>query len=228
MRLLVAGVVLLALLVAGDRGAEQLAEGVLAGELEGELGARPDVEIDGFPFLTQALRGRYDRLQVTADRVDRAGVPVLDVAATLSGVQVPLSDAVSGAVDSVPVQGLRVRGLVTYDALERLAGDRGIELAAEGAEVRVSGTVRVLGDEVPASALSSLRLEGDTVVLTARTLEVGGAEPTGQVAGALSGRLDVAVPLPALPYGVRLSAVESGPDGVTVTGTAPAATVLQP
>lgn len=227
MKRIAAVLVLLVVLVVGDRVAEQAVEGVLADQLQGELGSRPDVEIGGVPFLTQAVRGRYDDVQLRADRVERSGVPVLDVRAALTGARVPLSSLLRGEVEQVPVDGLRLRGLVSYDALEAVAGDRDVQLSPEGEDVRVAGSFKVLGREVPVSAVSSLRLDGDSVVLTARRLEIGGASVPGPVAGALSGRLDVRVPLPPLPYDVRVEQVEPGPAGVTVSGAA-RDTVLRP
>ena len=57
-KLLVALLVLLALLVGADRVAEQVAEGRIADQLRADLSSAPQVEIGGFPFLTQALAGR--------------------------------------------------------------------------------------------------------------------------------------------------------------------------
>lgn len=219
MKLLVAVLVLLGLLIAGDRVAEQVAEHLLAGRLEGELSVRPSVEVGGFPFLTQAVRGRYDEVHVSAAEVDRGRVTLKHLEVTLANARVPLSDLVHGSVSAVPVDRLTASALLPYDALAAAAG-RGLTLGPDPEGVRVSGTVRVLGEDVKASAVSKVQLEGDTVVLRARRVEVGGAQAGGAVAKALAGRLDLRVPLPALPYGIELSTVQAGPQGVTVSGGA--------
>lgn len=225
-RLLVAGAVLLGLLVFADRVAEHVAEGVLADQLADQLGARPSVEIGGFPFVTQALRGRYDDLRLHADRVDRAGLVLRDVTADLSGARVPLSEALTGSVRAVPVARVSAGGVVAYADLPA-ADLHGLTLAAAPTGVRVSGTVRVLGQDVSASAVSSVRLEGSTLAVAPTSLQVGGVTATGAVAAALRGRLDLRVPLGDLPYGVRLSSVTAGPEGLRAAGTA-RDLVLQP
>lgn len=209
----VALVLVLGLVVAADRVSEHVAEGLLADQVSRELGVRPDVEIGGVPFLTQALTGHYRDLRLTAPRVDGSGVRLDDVEVRLSGADVPLSSVVRGSVDAVPVDRLRVQGVVPYDELEAAAG-RDVQLSAAPGGVRVSGTIRVLGQSVPASATSTVSLDGDRLVLTARELQAAGATAR------LSGALDLSLAVPELPYGVRLTSVAAGPDGVTVSGQA--------
>ena len=220
MKLLLALLVLGALLVGADRVAEQVAERALAEQLEAELGTRPTVEIAGFPLLTQALRGRYDELRVAAPRAREGAVTVEDLSATLRGAQVPLGDALGGAVDAVPVEELAATGVVTYAQLEALAGAGDLELAHDPQGVRVRGSVRVLGRTVTASAVSSVALDGDTLVVRATRLDVEGARPPAAVERALRDRLDLRLPLPPLPYDVTLREVSPGPRGITVSGTA--------
>ncbi len=221
MRLLVAAVVVLALLGVGDRVAEQAAEGVLAGQLEGELGTRPDVEVRGFPFLTQVVRGTYEEVRVSAGPVDAGRLALTSVDASLRGVHVPLRDAVSGAVSRVPVDRVVATAVLGYDELTALAGDRGLTVSADPAGVRVAGTVRVLGQRLDAAAVSSVRLDGDRLAVTAQRVEVGGRSPSGPVADALVGALDLDLPLPRLPYGLDLSSVSTTSRGVLLSGSVP-------
>ena len=217
-RWLVAGLVLAVLLVVGDRAGEQVAEGALADRLAGELGTRPEVEIGGLPFLTQALRGRYSRIDVRADRVVREGRTLQDVTATLTGVQVSALQAARGEVTAVPVDALAVDALVTYDELERAGGLRDVQLGPDPDGVRVSGRLEVLGRDVDATAAADVQLDGSDGVLRTRRSEGRGGEVTGRLAEALSERLGLRVRVPQLPYDVRLSSLRPGPDGVVVTG----------
>ena len=218
-KLLVSVLLLAALLVVADRVAAHVTQGVLARQLTAELGTRPSVELGGFPFLTQAVAGRYTDVRLRAARVERSGVSLTGFSAALAGVDVPLSDAVRGKVDAVPVQRLSASGVLSYAELQRLAG-KGLTIAPDPRGVRVSGTVRVLGQNVAASAVSSVTLQGDEVMLRAGDVEVDGIRPTGAIARALAGRLDLDVRLPTLPYDVRLSSVQPGPTGIAVSGTA--------
>lgn len=217
-KLLVALAVLLVLLVAADRVAVRVADRALASQLDSQLGATPDVHVGGFPFLTQALAGRYRDIDVTAPTATRSGLTLTGLSASLRGVHLPLSAAAGGSVRSVPVDALDVAGVVPYASLETRA--RGLSLAQSGGGVLVSGSIRVLGRDVAASAVSTATLEGTSLSLRASDVRVGGVTATGAVANALKGKLDVRIDLSDLPYGVRLTSVRPTPEGVALTGTA--------
>ncbi len=222
-KLVVAVAVLLVLLVGADRVAVVVADRALASQLDGELGTTPTVHVHGFPFLTQALAGRYRDIELTAPRVTRSALTLTGLSVSLRGVQVPLSAALGGTVTSVPVDRLSVAAVVPYTDLQGRA--RGLTLAQSGDGVRVSGSITVLGRTLAASAQSNATLEGTTLRLTASSIAVDGVPAAGSVASALTGRLDLRIDLSDLPYGVRVTSVRSTADGVAVTGTA-AGTVL--
>ena len=228
-RFAVTVVVLLALLIVADRAAAALASRAIAAEVASatRLDAQPDVDVAGFPFLTQALSGRYRQVDVTATDVPAGELTIGRLVATLTGVEVPLSDALSGSVSDVPVQRVRARALVTYDELERQSEDRRLTLQPEGDRVRVTGTLRVLGQEVSASALSRVNIVDGAVVVTAESYEVGNAAADAALTRALGERLDLRIPVTGLPYDLQVSGVEVDPDGVVVLATANA-TVLTP
>jgi hypothetical protein len=217
---LVGLLVLLALLLVVDRGAAALAGRVVAEQAQtaGGLSARPDVSVQGFPFLTQAVRGRYDRVEVAASQVP-AGELVVDLDATLSGVEVPLSQALSGDVAEVPVERLASRALVPYEELSRRSGSRALTVSAAGDRVRVEGSVEVLGRTVAAAAVSRVVAEGGALVVTAERFEVGNGVADALLSTALGDRFDLRVPV-ALPYGLVLEGVEVRPDGVVVRASA--------
>lgn len=218
-KLLVAVLVLAALLVVGDRLAARAADRALADQLVGQLGVRPSVDVSGFPFLTQVVQGQYDDIEVRAANVRRGGVSLQSFTASLSGAQLPLADAVRGSVSAIPVRRLAASAVVSYAELARLAG-KDVTVTADPAGVRVTGTFRVLGQDVSASAVSAVSLRGNHLVVRAGGLQVEGITATGVLGRALAGKLDLDLPLPALPYGVQLSAVQTGPAGVTVAGAA--------
>ena len=128
----------------------------------------------------------------------------------------PLSDVVTGAVDDVAVDRLTGTARVAYGTLADVAAQRGVQLRAEGDQVRVTARITVLGQPLQASALSRVRVEGRELVLGAEQYEVAGRELTGALRRALEGRLDLRVALPELPYGLRVTGVRVGEDGVDV------------
>jgi hypothetical protein len=227
-RLLVTAVVLAGLLVAADRVAAAVAANAVADQVVASADlASADVSIGGFPFLTQALGGRYDSVSVVATGVAAGEVTLDRLDATLTGVSVPLSDVLSGAVGEVPVASVRATALVGYAELARRSGDRRLTVAPDGDRLRVTGSVSVLGQTVSASALSSVRVEGGAVVVTAESYSVGDAAASAAISRALGGRFDLRIPVTGLPYGLQVSGVRVTAAGVEVTAAA-GATVLVP
>lgn len=217
-RLLVLLLVLLALAVAADRVTVRIAEASVAEQAQtsADLRTRPVVRLHGFPFLTQALRGRYGRIEFTATDVDRGGVHIERLDASLRDVQVPLSDALQGTVGAIPVGGIDATALVTYADLAHRSGIVGLSIAPAEGGVRVTGRVTVLGQSVRATALSRLSLRGNRIAVTARSLSVLG-QSTPSLVNALAGMLDLLVPVGTLPYGLQLTDLRATPEGVLLT-----------
>ena len=221
-KLLVALVVLTGLLLVADRGLAAVAQRTVAAQVQLAAGltAEPDVDLGGFPFLTQAVRGRYDRVEVSSTRVP-AGALVLDrLDAVLLGAQVPIGEALSGSVTRVPVEQVTARALVGYDQLEQQSGDRGLALAPDAGRLRVTGTVEVFGQELPAVAVSRLSVVDGDLLVTAESFEVGNDLADALLTGALEGRFDLRVPVQDLPYGLVVTGVRVADDGVVVLARA--------
>lgn len=201
-KLLIALAVLLVLLGVADRVAVQVASKAVAKELRttGQLRTDPKVTIGGFPFLTQALQGRYDRIEVDAGSVTRGDLRLSSFDAVLTGVHVPLSKALSGSVTAVPVEGLTATVVVSYADLAAAARLQGLAITPKGSDqLQLSATVR--GQQVSADA--TVRLEGDDVVVVP-----AGSAPLGFRASVGS-----------LPYGLRLQGVTVTPGGLRLAAS---------
>ena len=222
-RLLTTLLVLLVVAVAADRLALLVAQRAVAQQLQtsGDLSVRPTVSIRGVPFLTQALSGRYSSVHVNASDVTAGGGQLSEFTASLDGVSLPLSDALSGSVDEVPVDRLAARVVLSYADLQQRLRDRRLALspAADGL-LRVTGSVTVLGRTVSASALSSVRLAGTDVVVTAQRFEVGARPADRVLTAALGRRLDFTARIGQLPYGLTLTGVRIASEGVVATASA--------
>jgi hypothetical protein len=214
-RLVVVLLVLVGLLAVADRVALHLAERAVADQARTSAGlsSTPKVTAHGFPFLTQVLRGRYDRIDVELTDLDRGGVRMKELDATLRDVRVPLADALGGKVDSIPVQQLDATALVTFAELAHRSGIVGVTMQPEGDKVRVTGSVRFLGQTVRASALSRVSLRNGRIALNAVSFKLLG-QSTPAVAGALTGALDVIVPVGTLPYDLELTSLQVMPEGL--------------
>jgi hypothetical protein len=215
--LLIVLVVLLGLVVVADRVAVGVAEERVATELAsaGGLQGTPTVEISGFPFLTQAVAGRYDdvRISLTAEQLGQPEGARADVA--LHGVQVHLSAVVSGSVQEVPVD--RIEGTVTlsYELLSaEFGGDTTLEREGDG--LRITRTVELPGRRIPLTAVGTVALDGNALVLDVDRAAGAGVELPESLVQQASDLLDLRYEIPALPFGLQLTGVTPDADGVDV------------
>ncbi|WP_051807007.1 DUF2993 domain-containing protein [Streptomyces sp. NRRL F-2664] len=204
-----AGVLLLALPVT-DSVARNVAEGRLADRIslrQGSLAGRPDVSIEGRPFLLQAARESYPEVRVRADATtDRGSRVRADV--TLGNV--------SREGDGFRADSASARFTAPYSSL----GD------GPDADTRIS-------DAGNGQLLIRRSVLGAPVVLTAGVELHDGVVSLRPTAASVAGRpLDPDSPLiaqalarqsrtlPELPLGLRPVGVSVGADGVTVTARA--------
>jgi hypothetical protein len=213
---------LLTLAFAADRVSLNLSQRAVATQLKvsGSLSTKPSVTVHGFPFLTQAFHGRYDDVDVTATDVTAGGGRLSRLDVNLRGVHVPLGDALAGSVSTVPVDRLRATVLLSYDDMAAQLRDRRLAVSPAGDQVRVTGSVTVLGRTVTASAISSVALSGEDIVVTAKRFEVGNAAADRAVSAALGNRFDFVIRVGQLPYGLQISSLRVEPAGVVATADA--------
>ena len=216
MKVLIVLVVLLLLAaVVADRVGEGIAEDRVAEQVaaRGGLAGTPAVDITGFPFLTQALAGRYSdvRVSLTAEQLGQPAGTRADV--SLRGVRLPLSDALSGSVSEVPVERIDGTATLSYALLADALGG-GTTITPAGGGVIVARTVELLGIEVPLSATGTVALEGNDLVVDVEGGEAAGVDVPDVVLDRAAERLDIRYAVPALPFGLQLTGVEAEPDGM--------------
>jgi hypothetical protein len=215
--LLVVLALVLGLLVLVDRVAVGYAEGQVAMQLaeKGDLQGTPEVDIAGFPFLTQAVGGRYDdvRISLTAAELGQPEGTRADV--TLRGVEVPLSSVVSGSVEEVPVESVDGTATLSYALLsEQLGGDT--TLRREGDGLRITKTVDVVGQTLPLTAVGTVTLEGNELVVDVEEASGAGVEIPDFLVDRVADSLDLRYAVPALPFGLQLTDVTPAEDGVDI------------
>jgi hypothetical protein len=154
-RLLVVLLVVVGLLVALDRVAVLAAERVVATRIQTDqsLPERPDVSIGGFPFLTQAIAGRYGSVTLTVHDLHRTVVPVHTLTVHLTGVHVPLSSVIRGHVSSVPV-------------------DRASASVLLNGDVMVKASATVAGFTVGGSLRAHVEVKGSDLVIAVNGLDL--------------------------------------------------------
>jgi hypothetical protein len=210
-------VVLLALAVVADRVAAGVAEDRVGDELatKGGLQGTPTVDITGFPFLTQAVAGRYDevRISLTAEQLGQPDGIRADVA--LHGVRVPLSAVLSGSVQEVPVEGIDGTATLSYELLSAELGPE-TTLTREGSGLRITRTVSLLGRDLPLTAVGSVALDGNELVIDVEQAAGAGIDLPGFLVAQASDLLDLRYKIPVLPFGLQLTDVTPAADGVEV------------
>ena len=215
--LVVVLVVLLGLACVADRVAVGVAEDRVASEIAAKAGlvGTPEVDITGFPFLTQALAGRYDdvRISLTADQLGQPQGTAVDV--TLRGVQVPLSAVLAGAVQQVPVERIDGTATLSYELLATALG-ADTTLAREGDGLRITRTVELFGRMVPLTAVGQATLDGSEVVIDVEAAAGAGVDLPDFLVERAGDLLDLRYAVPALPFGLRLTSVTPADDGVVV------------
>jgi hypothetical protein len=216
--LLVVLLLLAGLAVVADRVGVGIAEdrvGRVIAE-RGQLAGQPEVDIGGFPFLTQAVRGDYEDVRISLTAADLAQPEGTRADVSLRGVHVPLSDVLSGSVQEVPVDRVDGTATLSYALLSEQLGP-GTTLTREGDGLRVERTVELAGLTVPLTAVGTVSLDGNDLVVDVAEASGAGVDLPAFLVDQASDLLDLRYPVPALPFGLQLTGVTPGDDGVVVT-----------
>ena len=115
-KLIIFVVVVVVLLIAADRIGDVVAERVTADTLQSSqhLQQRPDVSIDGFPFLTQFATGHYQHVLIRTQD--------LRIGSTIESVRSPATSSTSAPVEDETTASPSSSSSSTSDALTWVAG----------------------------------------------------------------------------------------------------------
>nr|WP_202918411.1 DUF2993 domain-containing protein [Streptomyces cavernae] len=170
LKAVVALLVLGAFLTLGDRWAVLYAEHEAAGRLKDslKLSAAPEVEIGGFPFVTQFLDGRLDTVQVTVPDVAAARVSLAKVSATAKNIRI---DGAPTAVRGARIPEVNGEVLLSFEDLNRELGASQVTFSGEGRDrVLARGTLPVAGHDLKIRADARIRRDGERGIST----QIGG------------------------------------------------------
>ncbi|GAA2742951.1 MULTISPECIES: LmeA family phospholipid-binding protein [Kitasatospora] len=209
-KLLIGLGVIAGLLAGADRLAVGVAEDEAADKLvsSGRMSARPNVSIEGFPFLTQAVSGEFDGVRLTGDGVTVSDghehVALRSFEARLSGV------AVSDSYRSATVRSGSGSGLVSYPDVSKLIAGNGLL----GLQYAGPGRVK---SSVPGGAIEGrLHSEGNSIIVD--DLRLTGTATL--LKGALADRLKPQkFTLTSLPAGLSLASATPRDDGLLLDFT---------
>lgn len=219
-RLLIVLLVLLGLAALADRFIARAAGDAAGAQIRRAVKTPDDAEVrfNGFPFVTQAVRGRFESVDITARDMPQNGLTVTRIDAHFTGVQIKLDQALNGEVVGVPTEAARATVRISYDDLNAFLRGRPGSLGVSGTTGRpvVSGRIRVRGVELSASGTAAAQVRGSSIVL-----RVTQATAEGRAVPAAALRLlTVELRLPELPFGIELTSVTAERDALVVRGTA--------
>ncbi len=215
----------LVLLLVLDRVGAAVAEAALARQLQRtqHLAEQPSVTIRGFPFLTQALRGRYTQIDLTAQNLQRQGVHVSTATVHLFGVLVNTGDVLGGRAGTIRVTRETGTAELSYADLNTLLRHAGGPL---GALATISaagpGRIRITG---PAGLTlrAAVTVSSRGILITPNPGDLSALPPF--LATPVTAALAAPLPLPSLPLGVRLVSGTVDSRGVHLRGTANSVTL---
>jgi hypothetical protein len=209
--------VIVLVLVGGDRAAKAYAEDRMASQVQSSLAlsGKPNVTIQGFPFLTQAAARTFNTVDVNASN-ETAGpggqLKIASLTATLHGMHIH-------GTNSATVDQFTASALVTFTALADAGGiPQGITLAPAGPN-QLKATVDILGFSSDATA--KVTQVGDDKI-NVKITDFGGVP--ADVLGSLT---DFTFSIPKLPAGVKIQSVSVTQQGLRVTATGQNTTLSQ-
>lgn len=209
----------LALLIAGDRVANAVAQNAIASRLQTELGtaAKPEVDIGGFPFVTQAIGGSFASVHVTADDATvESGDTTIAIAhldATLTGIT-----ATDRYQNIVADQG-EATALVDWASVSALAGQQVSFDSDDRMRMDFSVPIGRLSIDGYLTGRPELNVADQTVTIADPDVEVASVEVPQAVVDAVSRIVLRPFPIQNLPYDIRVTGLVVQPDGVSLSGT---------
>jgi hypothetical protein len=203
-----------------DRVAQQVADQKATSE-------KPDVKIEGVPFLTQVLRGKYQEIKIELKNFSGPSgdggtirMPVLDVRA--QDVRAPLDTLRDGTGKIVATKVTGV-GTVDYATLSSLVNRQGVKLGEKNGKLAVTAPVTALGKTVTVNGVADLSVKDNVVSLRFQQVSAPSLPQVPFVQNLLNNYakgISVNIKLPALPLKLVVSKVQPTPAGLVVTAEA--------
>ncbi|MFI5932597.1 DUF2993 domain-containing protein [Actinoplanes sp. NPDC051494] len=233
-RLLITFLVLLVLLavalVVGDRVAASYAERTIADRVAEQVAnqkataERPDVTVEGTPFLTQVVAGDYQEIKILLKNFsapDQTGnmikMPTLDIRA--QDVDAPLNTLRTGTGDIVAgtVTGT---GTIEYPDLATLIDQDGLTLGEKDGKLVGSAPIQAVGQTFQVTGTADLAVADGVVQVRFSDVTAAGLPDIPLVNNLVDNyvkQLAYNLDVPALPLNLKVQKVEPRPEGLVVT-----------
>jgi len=203
-----------------DRVAQQVADQKATSE-------KPEVTIEGVPFLTQVLRGNYQEIKIELrDFSGPAGngktikMPLLDVRA--QDVRAPL-DTLRNGTGSIVATKVTGAGTVDYATLEGLVDKDGVKLTEKDGKLAITGPVKIANQTVTVSGVADLSVKNNVVSVRFEQVSAPGLPQVPLVQNLLNNyakQISVDIKIPQLPLKLVVRKVQPTAAGLVVTAEA--------
>ncbi len=197
----------------GDRYAQRRAEDRVATALQPHLGTpeRPQVDIQGFPFMSQIITGSVGKIHIVADELGMTN----NAQVILAHADLVMTDVVTKDwFKTMKISHTDGSALLDYTRLSALAGAP-LTYGSEG-RVQIVHKTTVFGREVDAVITGTPRLNADdqTMTLSDAKISVAGVNLPDFTAQALLAALLRPIPLKGMPLGLTVLSIEAAEDGL--------------
>ncbi|MEV0647676.1 DUF2993 domain-containing protein [Phytomonospora sp. NPDC050363] len=228
---LVIVIVLGGLLVLTDRIAASVAEDKVAGLIAQEAGnqgvtmtTEPDVDMGGWPFITQVFGGEYKQIDIAFRDITAQGVNLPELNVHAANVLAEMTDVLNGS-GPVVAQRMTADARLTFESISDTLAQTNtpVELSAEGEQLVVKSTLDVFGTQIPVQGKASIEMAENAVRVTISEMSADGVQvpPGGEgLIQEFAGGLSKEIPLPPLPYNLELTDVRVEPDAVVLSASA--------
>jgi hypothetical protein len=221
-------------LFVGDRVGRSYAERIISDKVAEQVSnqkatsEKPDVTIEGFPFLTQVAHGRYDEIKIEladfSGPADQNGtkkikLPLLDIRAR----------DVKASIDTLRSGGNIVAGTVTgtgtldYKQLASLVDQPGLTLTEKNGQLTGAAKVQALGQSLNVTGVAKLTVSDGVVHVRFANVDSPDLPNIPGIKALVAGyadKLGIDVRVPTLPLKLQVQKVQPQADGLQFTAGA--------
>jgi hypothetical protein len=232
--LIVLLIILGVILFVADRLGRNYAENMISDKVAQQVteqkatSEKPDVTIEGFPFLTQVAAGKYHEIKIdlanftgpaNQDGSKKLSLPLLDIRA--NDVKAPISALRSGG--SIVAGSVSGTGTIDYRQLASLINQPGLTLQDKDGKLAGSAQITALGRKFTVTGTASLTVSGDTVKVRFSNVDspdLPDIPAVKVIVASYAQRLALDVQVPSLPLKLKVQKVQAQPNGLQFTAGA--------
>ena len=213
--LVVLVVLILAILGIGDQIAKSVAQNDIATQIQSSgLSAKPSVNIEGWPFLTQVAAHDVKTIDISANNVTASGSKVaFNFTAKATGVH--LNSSFNGAT----VDNINGQAVLPFSSVATLLPISGATLTADPAKGpnAIQANLGIAG-----SVTGTVKESGTSAIL----ISLDSASGLASILGSASGQ-SFTIDIPKLPAGLVVRSVRVNSQGIVATASATNTTLSQ-